>query len=185
MSPLQKADVVRLVRQKVKDSITLAIGDGANDVSMIQVCVGWVEPVSIAMTFVPSLRLQAAHVGVGISGKEGLQATMASDYAIAQVGVMWCMMLHCVWWFVVFFFSVSVSGEASVCPWSMELQQTSHCHFVFILQEYLPLRYWGMSIRFLIVIILLRYSLLSLVLVLLPQWFLWSAIVWEMDYWSL
>jgi P-type E1-E2 ATPase len=40
----------------------LAIGDGANDVSMIQ----------------------AAHIGVGISGKEGLQAARASDYAIAQ-----------------------------------------------------------------------------------------------------
>jgi hypothetical protein len=40
----------------------LAIGDGANDVSMIQ----------------------AADVGVGISGKEGLQAVMASDYAISQ-----------------------------------------------------------------------------------------------------
>ena len=63
VSPLQKAEVVRLVKSNVKDSITLAIGDGANDVSMIQ----------------------AAHVGVGISGKEGLQATLASDYAIAQV----------------------------------------------------------------------------------------------------
>lgn len=51
------------MRSKVKHSITLAIGDGANDVSMIQ----------------------AAHVGVGISGKEGTQATLASDYAIAQV----------------------------------------------------------------------------------------------------
>ena len=37
VSPLQKAEVVRLVRTNVKDSITLAIGDGANDVSMIQV----------------------------------------------------------------------------------------------------------------------------------------------------
>ncbi len=55
--------MVRLVRSEIKDSITLAIGDGANDVSMIQ----------------------AAHVGVGISGREGLQATLASDYAIAQV----------------------------------------------------------------------------------------------------
>ncbi len=44
--------------------MTLAIGDGANDVGMIQ----------------------AAHIGVGISGREGLQATLASDYAIAQVG---------------------------------------------------------------------------------------------------
>jgi phospholipid-transporting ATPase len=37
VSPLQKAEVVTLVRTNVKDSITLAIGDGANDVSMIQV----------------------------------------------------------------------------------------------------------------------------------------------------
>ena len=44
-------------------SITLAIGDGANDVAMIQ----------------------KANVGVGISGVEGLQACCASDYAIAQV----------------------------------------------------------------------------------------------------
>eukprot|EP00731_Ephydatia_muelleri_P030919 Em0022g433a len=62
VSPSQKAAVVELVKSKVKNSITLAIGDGANDVAMIQ----------------------AAHVGVGISGREGLQATLASDYAIAQ-----------------------------------------------------------------------------------------------------
>lgn len=43
--------------------MTLAIGDGANDVAMIQ----------------------KAHVGVGISGVEGLQAACASDYSIAQV----------------------------------------------------------------------------------------------------
>ena len=43
--------------------VTLAIGDGGNDVSMIQ----------------------SAHVGVGISGQEGLQAANASDYSIAQV----------------------------------------------------------------------------------------------------
>jgi len=62
VSPLQKSQVVNLVKQNVADAITLAIGDGANDVSMIQ----------------------AAHVGVGISGQEGLQAASASDYAIAQ-----------------------------------------------------------------------------------------------------
>lgn len=61
VSPKQKADIVKLVQQSVK-AITLAIGDGANDVGMIQ----------------------AAHVGVGISGMEGLQAARASDYAIAQ-----------------------------------------------------------------------------------------------------
>lgn len=61
VSPLQKAQVVRLVKEKDK-KVTLAIGDGANDVSMIQM----------------------AHIGVGISGQEGMQAVMSSDYAIAQ-----------------------------------------------------------------------------------------------------
>ncbi|KAL0732595.1 hypothetical protein Bca4012_008804 [Brassica carinata] len=61
VSPLQKAQVTSLVRKGAK-KITLSIGDGANDVSMIQ----------------------AAHVGVGISGMEGMQAVMASDFAIAQ-----------------------------------------------------------------------------------------------------
>ena len=62
VSPLQKALVVKLVRKNVHDSVTLAIGDGANDVGMIQ----------------------AAHVGVGISGQEGLQAARSADFAIAQ-----------------------------------------------------------------------------------------------------
>ncbi|KAJ3178984.1 hypothetical protein HDU87_003253 [Geranomyces variabilis] len=62
VSPLQKALVVKLVRKNVEGSITLAIGDGANDVGMIQ----------------------AAHVGVGISGQEGLQAARSADFAIAQ-----------------------------------------------------------------------------------------------------
>lgn len=54
--------MVELVTSHTK-SITLAIGDGANDVAMIQ----------------------KAHVGIGISGVEGLQAACASDYSIAQV----------------------------------------------------------------------------------------------------
>ncbi|ROW12833.1 hypothetical protein VMCG_00743 [Cytospora schulzeri] len=62
VSPLQKALVVKLVKKYQKESITLAIGDGANDVSMIQ----------------------AAHIGVGISGLEGLQAARSADVAIAQ-----------------------------------------------------------------------------------------------------
>ncbi|KAG1457835.1 hypothetical protein G6F46_009262 [Rhizopus delemar] len=61
VSPKQKAEVVRLVKKGLK-VMTLAIGDGANDVSMIQ----------------------EANVGIGISGVEGRQAVMASDYAIAQ-----------------------------------------------------------------------------------------------------
>ncbi|KAI8030933.1 Phospholipid-transporting ATPase 3 [Camellia lanceoleosa] len=78
VSPLQKAHVrivivvhliymseicfvTRLVKKGAQKQ-TLSIGDGANDVSMIQ----------------------AAHIGVGISGMEGMQAVMASDFAIAQ-----------------------------------------------------------------------------------------------------
>ncbi|KAI8981510.1 hypothetical protein BDB01DRAFT_794396 [Pilobolus umbonatus] len=61
VSPLQKALIVKLVKKYTK-SILLAIGDGANDVSMIQ----------------------AAHVGVGISGVEGLQAARSADFSISQ-----------------------------------------------------------------------------------------------------
>jgi len=61
VSPLQKALVVKLVKRHLK-AILLAIGDGANDVSMIQ----------------------AAHIGVGISGMEGLQAARSADVAIGQ-----------------------------------------------------------------------------------------------------
>uniref|UniRef100_A0A8D1H9Z6 Phospholipid-transporting ATPase n=1 Tax=Sus scrofa TaxID=9823 RepID=A0A8D1H9Z6_PIG len=61
MTPLQKAQVVELVK-RYKKVVTLAIGDGANDVSMIK----------------------AAHIGVGISGQEGMQAMLNSDYAFSQ-----------------------------------------------------------------------------------------------------
>ncbi|KAK6459288.1 aminophospholipid translocase and ATPase [Scheffersomyces xylosifermentans] len=61
VSPAQKAEVVKVVKSNL-DVMTLAIGDGANDVAMIQ----------------------AANVGVGIAGEEGRQAVMSSDYAIGQ-----------------------------------------------------------------------------------------------------
>jgi phospholipid-translocating ATPase len=61
-SPSQKAMLVKNIRKRVRKSITLAIGDGANDIAMIQ----------------------EAHVGIGITGKEGLQAARTSDYSIAQ-----------------------------------------------------------------------------------------------------
>ncbi|XP_077651608.1 phospholipid-transporting ATPase IB-like [Urocitellus parryii] len=61
LSPLQKAEIVDLVKKR-EEAITLAVGDGANDVGMIRM----------------------AHVGVGISGNEGMQATNNSDYSIAQ-----------------------------------------------------------------------------------------------------
>ncbi|KAF2168212.1 hypothetical protein M409DRAFT_53511 [Zasmidium cellare ATCC 36951] len=61
-SPSQKAGLVNAIRTRLKGSVTLAIGDGANDIAMIQ----------------------EAQVGIGITGKEGLQAARTSDYAIAQ-----------------------------------------------------------------------------------------------------
>ena len=61
VSPSQKAAVVEMVKNGL-DCLTLAIGDGANDVAMIQ----------------------AAHVGVGIAGVEGRAAVMSSDFAIGQ-----------------------------------------------------------------------------------------------------
>lgn len=67
VSPKQKADVVRIVEdfhlsEVGVQPVTLAIGDGANDVSMIAM----------------------ANVGVGLSGKEGAQAARAADFAIGQ-----------------------------------------------------------------------------------------------------
>ena len=61
VTPLQKAQVVQCVKSQT-DAVCLAIGDGANDVSMIQ----------------------TADVGVGIFGREGTQAARASDFAIRQ-----------------------------------------------------------------------------------------------------
>lgn len=60
-SPTQKADVARLIRAYTKKRVC-CIGDGGNDVSMIQ----------------------AADVGVGIVGKEGKQASLAADFSIMQ-----------------------------------------------------------------------------------------------------
>ena len=62
VSPDQKREMVHLIKFGVPGVRTLSIGDGANDVAMIQ----------------------EAHIGVGIRGEEGLQAVNASDYAIAQ-----------------------------------------------------------------------------------------------------
>ena len=60
VSPKQKADIVAMIRKRFPKKVTLSIGDGANDVSMI---------------------LQA-HVGVGILGKEGQQAARSADFSI-------------------------------------------------------------------------------------------------------
>jgi phospholipid-translocating ATPase len=60
-SPTQKAEIADLIRQHTKKRVC-CIGDGGNDVSMIQ----------------------AADVGIGIVGKEGKQASLAADFSITQ-----------------------------------------------------------------------------------------------------
>ena len=69
VTPLQKAMVVDLVK-KYKQAVTLSIGDGANDVSMIK----------------------TAHIGVGISGQEGMQVIyniITADYLAKKNGPKW------------------------------------------------------------------------------------------------
>ena len=58
----QKAQMLNLIKESVRSSVCLAIGDGANDVAMIK----------------------AGQIGVGIIGKEGMAAVNNSDFAIGQ-----------------------------------------------------------------------------------------------------
>ncbi|MBA0794515.1 hypothetical protein Gohar_018838 [Gossypium harknessii] len=119
-SPKQKALVTRLVKSK-SGSTTLAIGDGANDVGM----------------------LQEADIGVGISGVEGMQAVMSSDIAIAQFRFLerlllvhghWCYRrissMICYFFykniafgFTIFFYEIyaSFSGQAVYNDWFLSL----------------------------------------------------------------
>lgn len=74
-TPLQKAYLVKIVKEELHLS-TLAIGDGANDVSMIQM----------------------ADVGVGISGQEGMQAVMASDFTLSRFKYLEKLLLNHGYW---------------------------------------------------------------------------------------
>lgn len=66
MNPKQKGKIVKMVKQYI-NKITLGIGDGANDVNMIQ----------------------EADIGIGLYGKEGLRAVQASDYALVEFKALW------------------------------------------------------------------------------------------------
>jgi len=70
VTPKQKQDMVWLMRKN--KFTTLAIGDGANDVNMIN----------------------TAHVGIGIKGVEGAQAALCSDYAISEFQILRELMLY-------------------------------------------------------------------------------------------
>ena len=100
VSPLQKAEVVGLVKASNKHDITLAIGDGANDVAMIQ----------------------KAHIGVGISGNEGLQAANSSDFAIAQFRFLQRLLfVHGAWFYVRNSKVIVYSFYKNICLYIIEL----------------------------------------------------------------
>ena len=66
VSPIQKSQVVKMMKNYDKEGITLAIGDGGNDVSMIM----------------------EAHIGIGIYGEEGMRAVQSGDYAIGEFKIL-------------------------------------------------------------------------------------------------
>ncbi|CAG9323285.1 unnamed protein product [Blepharisma stoltei] len=70
VTPGQKRGIVKLMKDQT-GSVTLSVGDGANDVSMIL----------------------EAHIGVGIYGEEGMQAVQASDYAVGEFRYLWELLL--------------------------------------------------------------------------------------------
>ncbi|CAL4123283.1 unnamed protein product [Meganyctiphanes norvegica] len=79
MSPKQKAQVVQLVKHQPSRPMCAAIGDGANDVSMIQ----------------------EAHVGIGIMGKEGRQAVQCADFAFSQFRFLQkALLVHGHWYYI-------------------------------------------------------------------------------------
>lgn len=79
MSPLQKSEIVHLIKNSKEKPITAAIGDGGNDVSMIK----------------------EAHIGIGIMGKEGRQATMSADFAFAKFKFLRkALLVHGHWYYI-------------------------------------------------------------------------------------
>lgn len=62
LAPVQKSQLVRMIKGASKNNVTAAIGDGGNDISMIQ----------------------EAHVGLGIYGREGHAAAQAADFSVSQ-----------------------------------------------------------------------------------------------------
>ncbi|CAF1402273.1 unnamed protein product [Rotaria magnacalcarata] len=107
VSPKQKAEVVELVKRST-DEITLAIGDGANDVGMIQ----------------------TAHVGVGIMGREGVQAACAADYTIGQFRFLTKLLfVHGVWSYRRLCKVLLYSFYKNICLYVMELWFAFHNGF--------------------------------------------------------
>ncbi|XP_023288615.1 probable phospholipid-transporting ATPase IF isoform X2 [Orussus abietinus] len=79
MTPLQKGEIVELIKNARCSPVTAAIGDGGNDISMIQ----------------------TAHVGIGIIGREGRQAANSSDFAFTKFKCLKkALLVHGHWYYV-------------------------------------------------------------------------------------
>ena len=72
ISPKQKAQIVHIIKEYNPEKTTLSIGDGANDVGMIL----------------------EADVGIGIQGKEGVEASRASDYSLPEFSYLQKLLLY-------------------------------------------------------------------------------------------
>ncbi|KYN17848.1 putative phospholipid-transporting ATPase VA [Trachymyrmex cornetzi] len=138
-TPLQKAYIVRIVKKQL-GMRTLAIGDGANDVSMIQ----------------------TADVGVGISGQEGTQAVMAADFAISRFSMLsrllllhghWCydrlarMILYffyknATFVFLIFWFQANVYDDSIIDIWEFGTIIMSACIVVMLAHAAIETRSW-------------------------------------------
>ena len=124
--------------------MTLAIGDGANDVGMIKCTLNrssyWDVDTNVKKfnAFTLCLSPAAAHIGVGISGREGQQAVLASDYSFGQFrSVLESLYLahfmqpegNCDK-------SVQVSRTSTSCAWSLVLPQDDVVPALLLLQEF-------------------------------------------------
>ena len=122
VSPIQKAEIVELVKENTKD-LCLAIGDGANDVAMIQ----------------------KAHIGVGINGFEGLQAANNSDFAIAQFRFLQrLLLLHGAWFHTRIAKLIYWSFYKNICLYITELwfAQCSYWTGQTLFESYTKCKFW-------------------------------------------
>ncbi|XP_071440396.1 phospholipid-transporting ATPase IF-like [Hetaerina americana] len=155
MSPLQKCNVVHLIKNLRAKPITAAIGDGANDVSMIQ----------------------EAHIGIGIMGKEGRQAARSSDFAFARFHFLRkALLVHGHWYYVrlatliqYFFYKNIVFNTPQVCFGAYSLFSTQSLYDSLYLTAYnvlmtsLPITLFGLFEQNINANVLMKYPQLYLI----------------------
>ncbi|XP_046393223.1 phospholipid-transporting ATPase IF-like isoform X2 [Ischnura elegans] len=177
MSPLQKCNVVQLIKHLSTKPITAAIGDGANDVSMIQ----------------------EAHIGIGLMGKEGRQAARSSDFALARFHFLRkALLVHGHWYYVrlatliqYFFYKNIVFNTPQVCFGAYSLFSTQSLYDGLYLTAYnllmtsLPITLFGLFEQNIDAQTLMKYPHLYLnnrgnSLMSWPNFFKWTSLgIWH------